>query len=438
MKKIFSFLLVIAVVMSFSTVMTTASATDSVSTNTNINTLGSSGKVYFEKPSMWEGTTFYTHIWESENGTAFFGWQSKKEKMTEEDGKLYYDLSILSDPSAQLSGGLKPGVDYTIMFSDNLNNETCGLMFTTECIGDTAYVTSPDMSYENTEDSTRHSYLIAWKANGKKYGVPLQITSVGTIQGQFVTPERTPAKIINDWDKSYPSYPNEKAYSPQSSARNHKTRLAEIKKEITKMIKAGQIYYVGGGVFEGDVNPPKEDELGGSSIVGGSTNMGVSINTGGSSSVRTSPYLYPKKSVTIKSGATKKVAVKNGKAKSWSTSNKKVATVKNGKITALNKGKATVTATLTTGKKLTCKVTVTTAPKLSKTTVNVKKGETVTVKLSGKVSSINNKYTNTKVAKITSKTNATSLKIKGLKKGNTTLKIKVNGVKTLNLKVKVK
>ena len=115
-----------------------------------------------------------------------------------------------------------------------------------------------------------------------------------------------------------------------------------------------------------------------------------------------------------------------------------MATVKNGKITALNKGTVTITATLTTGKKLTCKVTVTTAPKLSKTNVKVKKGGTAVVKLDGKVSSINNKYTNTKVAKITSKTNASTLKIKGLKKGETTLKIKVNGAKTLCLKVKVK
>ena len=45
---------------------------------------------------------------------------------------------------------------------------------------------------------------------------------------------------------------------------------------------------------------------------------------------------------------------------------------------------------------------------------------------------------NTKVAKIVSKANATSIKVKALKKGTTTLKIRVNGVKVLNLKVKVK
>ncbi|MGN0476936.1 MAG: Ig-like domain-containing protein [Ruminococcus sp.] len=143
-------------------------------------------------------------------------------------------------------------------------------------------------------------------------------------------------------------------------------------------------------------------------------------------------------SAILMSGATKTIKAVGGTVKAWTTSNKNVATVNNGKITALNKGTATVTATLTTGKKLSCKVIVKTSPKLSKTTVKVKKGGTATVKVIGKAATINNKYTNTKGAKITSKANATTLKIKGLKKGTTTLKIKVNGVKTLSLKVNVK
>ena len=70
--------------------------------------------------------------------------------------------------------------------------------------------------------------------------------------------------------------------------------------------------------------------------------------------------------------------------------------------------------------------------------MNLKKGKTATVKLTGKVANINNKYYNTKVAKIVSKANATSIKVKALKKGTTTLKIRVNGVNVLRRKVKVK
>ncbi|MGN1125861.1 MAG: hypothetical protein ACI4RI_00320, partial [Ruminococcus sp.] len=353
-------------------------------------------------------TIFYTQIWDTNTGISFFGWQTKQEKLTEENGKLYYDLSTLNDASAQIEGGIKAGVEYAIMFSDDLGNETCKLTFTTECIGDTAYVTDLNREDENIGDYSKKSYLAAWRLNGKKYGVPLQITPYGTIQGQFITPDRTPAKIINDWDKAFPSYPNKNSYSPQSSARDHATRLDEIKREINKMITAGQIYYVGGGVYK-ELIPTVEKK----------------------------PTLL-RISLSMKAGASQKVGIINGKAKAWATSNKKVATVKNGKITALNKGTVYITVTLTTGEKLKGKVSVTTSPKLSKATVNVKKNKTATVKLSGKVSSINNKYTNTKVAKITSKANATTLKIKGLKKGTTTLKIKVNGVKTLSLKVKVK
>lgn len=142
--------------------------------------------------------------------------------------------------------------------------------------------------------------------------------------------------------------------------------------------------------------------------------------------------------VNLKSAQTRTLKVTNGKVKTWSTSSKKIATVSKGKVVALTKGKVIITATLTNGKKLYCYVTVTTSPKLSRTTLNLKKGKTATVKLTGKVANINNKYYNTKVAKIVSKANATSIKVKALKKGTTTLKIRVNGVNVLRLKVKVK
>lgn len=143
--------------------------------------------------------------------------------------------------------------------------------------------------------------------------------------------------------------------------------------------------------------------------------------------------------VTLKSAQTKILKVTNGTVKTWSTSSKKIATVSKGKVVALTKGRVRITATLTNGKKLTCYVTVTTSPKLSRTTLNIKKGKTATVKLTGKVANINNKYYNySKVAKIVSKANATSIKVKALKKGTTTLKIRVNGVNVLRLKVKVK
>lgn len=146
--------------------------------------------------------------------------------------------------------------------------------------------------------------------------------------------------------------------------------------------------------------------------------------------------------VSLKSGATKTIKVLNGKVKSYKVVNSKVAKVNSkGVVTALNKGKTTVIVTLKDGNKLNCKVNVTTAPKLSKPTVNVKVGKTVKVKALGKAKNIalkwtvSNKNVNTSIAKMIG---ASVLNIKGVKKGKTTLKVKVNNVKTLTLKVNVK
>ena len=146
--------------------------------------------------------------------------------------------------------------------------------------------------------------------------------------------------------------------------------------------------------------------------------------------------------VSLKSGATKTIKVLNGKVKSYKVTNNKVAKVNSkGVVTALNKGKTTVIVTLKDGNKLNCKVNVTTAPKLSKSIVNVKVGKTVKVKALGKAKNIalkwtvSNKNVNTSIAKMIS---ASVLNIKGVKKGKATLKVKVNNVKTLTLKVNVK
>lgn len=62
---------------------------------------------------------------------------------------------------------------------------------------------------------------------------------------------------------------------------------------------------------------------------------------------------------TITKGFTKKLSVTGGEVKSWSSSKKSVAAVNSsGKVTAKKAGKATITATLTDGTKLKCKVTV--------------------------------------------------------------------------------
>ncbi len=69
--------------------------------------------------------------------------------------------------------------------------------------------------------------------------------------------------------------------------------------------------------------------------------------------------------------------------------------------------------------------------------VSVKKGKTVKVRITGKSAAVDNKYVSTRTAKITSKKNVKVISVKGLKKGKTVLKITVNG-KVLKLNVNVK
>lgn len=111
----------------------------------------------------------------------------------------------------------------------------------------------------------------------------------------------------------------------------------------------------------------------------------------------------------------------------------------NGKLSILNKGNAKITYTKK-GKKYSRKIVCNYAPKIDYKNIVVKKGavSTESITIHGKVFTINNKYTKTRIAKIISKKSAGTIKVKGLKKGKTALKIKVNGVKTIKLKVKVK
>lgn len=315
MKKLLSVLLVMAVVMSFATVMSvsadekedlvaagasqdveTAAADGNVSVGagTDTETTGTSGKVYFEKPA-WAGTIYYTHIWESKaGGSAFFNWQQKKEKLTEEDGKLVYDLEKLNE-STNISGGLKEGVSYNIMISDNVGNESCGLMFNTDCIGDTVRITSSEKSFENTEDSTKHSYPIAWTNNASKYGIPLQITSVGTVQGEFVAQGSTPDDIIKAWDKNYPKYPNKASFSPQSSARDHKTRLAELKVEMKKLVDEGKVLIIGGGVYKEGASISTPGSSSSNSSSNSSSDSSSNTSSGSSSNTSSTVSVYKDK-----------------------------------------------------------------------------------------------------------------------------------------------
>ncbi len=131
----------------------------------------------------------------------------------------------------------------------------------------------------------------------------------------------------------------------------------------------------------------------------------------------------------------------------WKSSNKKVATVdKNGKVTAVKAGKATITATASDGSKksASCKITVTNpvkvkSIKLDKTKISIKKEKTYTIKVKFTPKNATNKglsysSSNKKVASVDK-----NGKIKALKKGSAIITVTAkDGKKTAMCKVTVK
>ncbi len=139
-----------------------------------------------------------------------------------------------------------------------------------------------------------------------------------------------------------------------------------------------------------------------------------------------------KKTLYVKGSFKLKADVKNGVgATTFKSSNTKVARVsKNGKVTALKKGTATITVT-NNGVSKVCKVTVKN-PKLKVSKKTLKKGKSFKLKIVGKIGKAKFKSGNKKVASVSK-----NGKIKAKKKGRATITVTANGVK-LKFKVKVK
>ena len=145
-----------------------------------------------------------------------------------------------------------------------------------------------------------------------------------------------------------------------------------------------------------------------------------------------------KDSISLGKGETFKLTA--DKTVNWRTSNSKVATVKNGKITAKKAGTVTITAKTSNGKTATCKVTVKNAPSkvtLNKKTLTLKKGKSATLKVSLPKNTASYKKTftssNNKIATVSS-----SGKITAKKAGTVTITIKTFNGKTAKCKVTVK
>ena len=138
------------------------------------------------------------------------------------------------------------------------------------------------------------------------------------------------------------------------------------------------------------------------------------------------------KSIYVKKTTKVTAKVTNGSGKTtFSSSNKKVATVDSkGKVTAKKKGTVKITAK-NNGKSASVTITVKN-PKLNKTKVKIKAKKSFKLKVTGGTGKVTYKSSKKKVATVNNKG-----KITGKKKGTATITVKVSGVK-LTCKVTVK
>lgn len=122
--------------------------------------------------------------------------------------------------------------------------------------------------------------------------------------------------------------------------------------------------------------------------------------------------------------------LKKGQKISWKSSNSKIVAVnKAGKLQAKAKGSATITGTVSK-RKYTCKVTVQ-APKLNKTAVTLKVGQTYQLKLSGTNQKITWKSSNSKIVTVNK-----AGRLSARSAGNATITAQVNGIRFV-CKVKI-
>lgn len=138
-------------------------------------------------------------------------------------------------------------------------------------------------------------------------------------------------------------------------------------------------------------------------------------------------------------GGSKTISLKNAKGKvKWSVAKKSVASIKANGASVKVKGKKAGTTTITAkvGKKsYKCKLTVKNAPKISKSSISLTKGNSYDLTVTGTASSPKWSTSNKKVATI-KKVSARKYRVMAKSSGTATIKAKVNG-KTLKCRVSV-
>ncbi len=136
------------------------------------------------------------------------GWQTPKSVCISEGDNLYsFDLSKY--------GTFEDGADYIVSFSTSANGgfQTCDMTFTTDCFGDTIYVTPYEgaVSRENAMDSHKVDYYAAWK-NNTQCGPKASISSLGVLMPGLFPFYQPKAQQLSNCLTGYLTNPINNAY----------------------------------------------------------------------------------------------------------------------------------------------------------------------------------------------------------------------------------
>jgi len=139
------------------------------------------------------------------DGTEWKPWGNKNLFKSEETSDGIWSF----DPDAN-GVGLQDGEQYYVIFVNKMSGgQTANLIFTTECLGDTAYCDGS--TQENDVDSNKSSLVARWK-NNKQYGPQKVVTSIGNVVGETIAKNTTAQEMFVNFLKN--TLTNARTYNP--------------------------------------------------------------------------------------------------------------------------------------------------------------------------------------------------------------------------------
>ena len=389
---------------------------------------GSDSKIYFKAPSFWNNYWDIRLYLYEVGGDVIIKWNSKRGKMTNEGGGLWsFDMSAYP---------MSDSKNYACIFLTNSELQTCDLLIGNPCLGDTAYCTGENDKLENTVDSQKMKWRVKWKnADPNRWGVPLDITSVGNVVGDVLIPGQSKYDLFLTFlkDKGKRGLDNAIKFNGKSKQQtiDHTAimlglSINEVKKAVRESGRSRDW-----NEFESLLNTPEYriDNIKlnrGSLSLGGGESYGLIVE---------SVYSY------VPSDYLKQRIA-------WVSMNPNVAVVdNNGRVTGRLPGTAKVVAVTDNGYFAICCVTVKEAPasiKINPVSLTLGKGEKLTVSEctnSGSYANAANlrwSSSNTKVVTVSKQAGTNKAVLKAIGAGTANITVRTYNGKTATCKVTVK